>query len=139
MNKEGQTWRERQQEHKCCLATYNEQTVVLRQQLEACQQHISEMEARIQAQKQQSKHRLFHWLLNRQLKRLNRQRQETARMLDDIACLELSQQELEKEIEKPPPVHLRRIRVIYLTPEMLFFSLLAGLIGWLVSHWLLHG
>ncbi len=139
MNKPGPTWRERQQEHQRRLALHKEQTVVLRQQLEASQERIAEIEAHIQQQKQQFQHRLFHWLLNRQLKRLNRQRQETARLLEDIARLERSQQQLEEEIKQPPPVHLRRVRVIYVTPEMVFFSLLAALIGWLMSHRLLHG
>lgn len=139
MDRKDQTWRDKQQEQKRRLAEYEEQTRALRQKLEAQQQHIYEIEIRIQTQKQQSNHRLFHWLLNRQLNRLRKQRQEVTRMIEDIGRLELSQHELKKEIEKPPRVNLRRIRVIYVTPEMVLYLLFAVLIGWIGVYWLLRG
>lgn len=138
MSKDNRTWLEKQQEHKRLLANCGEELAVLQQRIEASDQRVAELQARIQAQKQEYTCRLFHWILDRQLRKLDRQRQHAARMLDEVARLEQARHEFEQELEKPPPVRLRRVRVVTVSAETVFFLLALSLFGWLVSQWLLR-
>ena len=136
MSKDNRTWLEKQQERKRILANCDEESVVLRQRIAASDQRAAALEARIQALKQEYNHRLFHWILDRQLRKLDRQRRQAACMLDKLARLEQARHELEQELEKPSPVRLRRVRVVYVPAEIVFFLLALSLLGWLVSQWL---
>ena len=138
MSKDNRTWLEKQQDRKRRLEMSVEQAVALRQKLEASQEQIAEIEARIQAQKQEYTYRLFHWILDRQLKKLDKERQQVARMLEKMTLLEQAQQELEKEVERPPVVRQRRVRVVYVSTEKVFFLVLMLLLGWLLCLWLLR-
>ena len=138
MSKDNRTWLEKQQDRKRRLEMSVEQAVALHQKLEASQEQIAEIEARIQAQKQEYTYRLFHWILDRQLKKLDKERQQVARMLEKMTLLEQAQQELEKEVERPPVVRQRRVRVVYVSTEKVFFLVLMLLLGWLLCLWLLR-
>ncbi|MBV9868470.1 MAG: hypothetical protein JO316_24205 [Abitibacteriaceae bacterium] len=139
MNKDNRTWLEKQHDHKQQLAVCHEQIIVLQQQIADLQERTSALEARIEAQKQKHNYRLFHWILNRQLKKLNRQREQVAHIVNQLTLLEQTQQRLEAEVEKPPTVRFRRVRVVYLPIEVICFSLLILLLGLMISQWLLRG
>jgi len=138
VSKDNRTWLEKQEERKGLLTACAAQMAVLKQQVEASRQNLSTIDARIQQQKQEYNHWLFHWILDRQRKKLDKERQRIDRMLNDLDKLDQLRGELAEENEKPPPVRLRRTRVVSVPTEAVFVFLVLCLFIWCVSEWLLR-
>lgn len=138
MKNDPRSWHELQQECQRDLAAVDEHAAAVRGRVLAMQGRLDLVEAQILEQRQRYGHWAVRWLWNWQLKKLERQRRECARMLAELDETDQERDELRAKVEEPLIVRPRWGSVVRVPIEAILFLMLVTMLACVASQWLVH-